>query len=65
VTIPAYTSRTVRRYYYRPLLLASLCAQLFWSAASAAENRSVTIDPALARGAADAPVTIVEFSDYQ
>ena len=53
------------RYYYRPLLLASLCAPLFWGTAFAAETRGVTIDPALARGTADAPVTIVEFADYQ
>jgi hypothetical protein len=55
----------VRRYYYRPLLLTSLCATLFWGAACAAESRSVTIDPAVVRGSAEAPVTIVEFSDYQ
>jgi protein-disulfide isomerase len=55
----------MRRYYYRPLLLAFLCAPLFWGAASATDTRSVTIGPPLARGAADAPVTIVEFSDYQ
>ena len=28
-------------------------------------NRAVTVNPAMARGAATAPVTIVEFSDYQ
>jgi len=55
----------VRRAHYRPLLLATLCAPLFWGAACAAEPRSVTIDPALTRGADDAPVTIVEFADYQ
>ena len=42
-----------------------MCAPLFWGTACSAETRSVTIDPALARGTADAPVTIVEFADYQ
>ena len=48
-----------------PLLLGSLCVPLFWGAACAAESRNVTIDPALVRGPAEAPVTIVEFADYQ
>ena len=61
----AYTGRTVRRSYYRPLLLASLCVPVFWGAAFAAESLTITIDPALARGPAEAPVTIVEFADYQ
>ena len=65
MNVPAYTGRAMRPYYYRPLLLASLCAPLFWGAACAGESRSVTIDPALSRGPADAPVTIVEFADYQ
>jgi len=47
------------------LLVASLCGPLFWGAAGASETRGVTIDPALTRGAANAPVTILEFSDYQ
>jgi protein-disulfide isomerase len=55
----------VRGSHYRPLWLASLCVTLVWGAACAAESRNVTIDPALVRGPADAPVTIVEFSDYQ
>ena len=62
---PAYTGRTVRRYYSKSLLLVSLCAPLFWGAACADESRSVTVDPALSRGPADAPVTIVEFADYE
>ena len=48
-----------------PLLLASLCVLLFWGPTCAAESRNVTIDPALVRGPAEAPVTIVEFADYQ
>jgi protein-disulfide isomerase len=46
-------------------LLVSLCVTLVWAVACAAESRQVTIDPALVRGPADAPVTIVEFADYQ
>jgi hypothetical protein len=45
--------------------LAAVYVPLFWATAGAAESRSVTIDPALTRGRADAPVTIVEFADYQ
>lgn len=62
---PAYTGDVVSRHYYRPLLLATLCAPLFWIAAWAAESPTVRIDPAVARGPADAAVTIMEFSDFQ
>ena len=53
----------------RVALLAVLLVAL-WAAACSGQPEStalarITIDPAMARGPADAPVTIVEFSDYE
>ena len=60
----AYTDGVVARVHYSLLRLAVLCAPLVLVAA-AAGSTEISIDPALARGPTDAPVTIVEFSDYQ
>ena len=53
----------------RAALLAALMVAL-WAAACSGQSESttlarITIDPAMVRGPADAPVTIVEFSDYE
>ena len=53
----------VPRHHYRLPLLAALFATVVWAGTAAAEPSSPSID--LARGPADALVTIVEFSDFQ
>lgn len=40
-------------------------AVTLWASACSAQTATLTIDPVMARGPAEAPVTIVEFSDYQ
>lgn len=40
-------------------------AVALWVSACSGQSITITIDPVMSRGPADAPVTIVEFSDYQ
>jgi hypothetical protein len=59
------------RVYYTPGPRAAArvgllaLAVLLWIAPAGAQDPKFTLAPAMTRGAAGAPVTIVEFSDYQ
>jgi hypothetical protein len=48
----------------RALALLAVLGAL-WASAAGAQTPAFTVEPSMARGAATAPVTIVEFSDYQ
>lgn len=56
---PNPTRRSPRVYY-----IIFACALVF-SAAEAPAQVELTVAPFMAKGPADAPVTIVDFSDYQ
>lgn len=47
------------------LFILVLALALLATGAAEPQGPPITIDPAMARGAANAPVTIVEFSDYE
>jgi hypothetical protein len=49
------------RVYY---IIAGAIALVLWAGAGAAQP-DLTVAPGMVKGALDAPVTIVEFSDYQ
>jgi len=48
-----------------PRALSLLLLGLLLGPPAHAQPPSAAVTPAMARGAADAPVTVVEFSDYQ
>ena len=62
-------SRSLRwspRVYYRLFFAGvALLAVLALAASPAPAQVELTVHPSMAKGPADAPVTIIEFSDYQ
>jgi protein-disulfide isomerase len=54
-----------RRVYYTAALLLALAGCASVASRPAGGQVDLKVDPAMTKGKADAPVTIVEFSDYQ
>jgi protein-disulfide isomerase len=54
-----------RRVYYTVALALALAGSASVASRPAAGPVDLKVDPAMTKGTADAPVTIVEFSDYQ
>ena len=68
---PAYPRRVTRRsrrsprvYYTLARVLPGLVLVAAWALGAAAQV-ALTVTPAMVKGRPNAPVTIVEFSDYQ
>jgi hypothetical protein len=60
-----YTRRVTKSRPGRWLLWLAVAVSLWGPSAFAQTGAPLTIHPAMTKGPADAPVTIVEFSDYQ
>jgi protein-disulfide isomerase len=60
-----YTRRVAKSGPGRRLLMLAVAVILWVPSALAQTGAPLTIDPAMTKGPANAPVTIVEFSDYQ
>jgi len=58
-------SRVRARVYYTLLALALVLVAPVAVACAQERSTGLSIDPVMAKGPATAPVTIVEFSDYQ
>jgi hypothetical protein len=72
VTEPRLPARVRRRMYYllggaalAALALGMLGVALTRVAPARAQVVDISVDPSMAKGASDARVTILEFSDYQ
>jgi hypothetical protein len=64
VSCTRFPTAGLRRVYTRlsPLILLLVCA---WVVPSMGQDNAKTPGPAMVKGPADAPVKILEFSDYQ
>ena len=63
--VSLYARRSARVYYRLFCVVPLLLVVLALGAASAPAQVELTVHPSMVKGPAGAPVTIIEFSDYQ